>query len=544
MIRPLTPTRAGWAQSFDTSGIVQAAYEERENRRKRFEKNIKEFDPSSVWYRDIPEFSKKVNQYYSFISDNYDKLTSKSRNIDTWQEMKSMENDLLNFSAASKSMGAQVKQAQNLMLQRPDLYDTAENRKLIDDRITGAAWGSLEEGYKTGEAHNNTFMNQFARNIHLDTTGMTKQLMAFGEEDIQNPETALIGEKKDIQAYKYPIQYDMEGLSNQIRDWWENGYMSGTTRITGEEIQRKFNGDVEAFAQKVAGGLPEYSDPKERSLSKDSQYTRRPSQFDVSIRPSTRRVRGSSESEQQVGGVKIMGKTIGGTTEYKTVKYNYPTYSQGGVTLSGTQTAYRWNAGAGGFDMDGAVYSTTKLAEDGRMVLTGVDHGAVAQYPVTFKNLKLYDDQGNVQEVKNYTAKKGQPLSPEMVAAINANQASIVDDTGKTVPLNRYNAESYVYVGQVAYSQSLPNAGGIDFDDPTSFMNALDDPGARQIAMPWDDFKSQSTIGQADIEAIEAGLGTYDYQKPFATVAPAPAGDLDAQIEAAALEAARVAAGQ
>jgi hypothetical protein len=517
MIRPTTPTSAGFAQAFDSS---------------------------QVWHRDIPEFTNKVNEYYGYISENYDALKNKTRNLDKYYKMRGMENELMNFSVASKAMGQNVDKAQKLMLDKPELYDTPENRALIDGIITGSAYGEggLAQGYKERTALNNSFMKDFGRNIFIDTPEIKERMMEYAQPDIEDVQTATIEGRRKASQYRY--KYDVEGMAAELQEMWKNGYTSVRGDVSSNDLQRKYEGNFERFATAMTDGLPEFTDPKEfTEAAPPSESGRKPSQFDITVKPTTRRISGSYDTESHVGGVKIAGKTIGGKTQYGTVNYNYPTYSQGGVSVSGTQTMYKWNAGAGGFDMDGAVWSQTKLAEDGRMALTGVDYGAIAQYPITFKNIKLADENGELQDVKEYTVQKGQPLSEEMVKAVQAGQANIVDGDGKVVSLNTYNANNYIYTGKTAFSQSIPNVTGIDLSDPTSFFSALDSPGVRQIAMPWDDFKAQSTIPQDDIEGIEAGLRTYEYEPPFAEPPKVTGGSLDEQMRQAAEEAARAAAG-
>jgi len=516
MAKPLTPTKAGWAQSFDTSMLAQAMYEDRERKRQRFEKNVKTFDPSAVWYRDMPEFSRKVNEYYSYIGEKYDALTNPSRNIEEWQKMKELENDLLNFSSASKAMGQQVKQAQNFMLQRPE-YDTDSNRQLIDDVITGKRWGGLDVGYQTGEALNPTFMNEFNKNIFVDIQGMTDILQEKGVEGKLGTPRIVDGRRKEARR---SIDFDQGQLTEIINNWWEGGFVSPRGKITGPELQRKYNGNIQEFAQDVSAGITRFGEWEAWTEPAETDG-RKSSQFDVSIKPTTNKVAGSQSVPKYTTNF-IGKKKKTGTTE---VDYNYKTYSQGGVSISGTQAAYKWNAGAGGFDMSGGTWSNTKLAEDGRMVLLGVDHGSLAKMPITFRNITLQDDQGNDQKMTNYQLPKGAPLSEEMIKAVNSgHQAFITDENGNEIPLTYVNGAKAIWEGQVAYANSMSDVTGIDFDDPSSFYTALSRPGHRKIAMPWDDFKKQSTIPDNDIQEIEAGLGTYATESQFGQ-STAKAGD-------------------
>jgi hypothetical protein len=525
--RPLTNISEGFAQVLDTSGLVQALYEDRENKRKRFEKNVKSFDPSSVWYRDIPEFSKKVNEYYADIAENYDAYANKSRNIEKWQELKNRENEMLNFIASSKAMQQTVKQAQNLMLNKPETYDTPENQQLIDDIITGKKWGGLSEGYKTGEAMNNTFLKEFGRNIFVDVEGMNEVLEDLGETDFDAPETGMIA--KGIMNVRYPKQYDPEAVGAKITDWWENGFASPRGKVSGRDIQKKYD-NIQDFAEAVQTGLPQFTEPKERRLPTDTE------KGDLGIpkfvvEPSDTTY-GATASHTGVETVKRGGipGALGGTREQAVQQpVVYDVYSQGGVKTGGTQNVYKTRPGAiSGWDMKGDVWSTVRAQDIPKMALGGVEKSFQTKDNISFNEITLKDAQGNDQVVKNYVAKKGGLLSPEMVEAIKAGKASVIDEDGNQIVLNSNNALKYLNQDEFAFVRGGTDVSGYELADPTSFGGIGTEKQYHSIAMLWEDFKAQVQIPPSHQKEIEDGLGRYEnVESPFATSLSGPATDFD-----------------
>lgn len=512
MIRFTTPTSAGWAQAADTSGMIQALEAEQGKRHQRFEKNIKDFDSSSVWHRDIPEFTNKVNEYYKYISENYDALSNKTRNLDKYYEMKGMENELQNFSVASKAMGQNVDRAQKLMLDKPSLYDNPENQKLIDDQITGAAYGTLAEGYKSGQAHNASFMQGFNRNILLDINEITDELAKdFGTEDVENVETYTIaGQRK---GYKYPIKYDEKGIIGKLEEYWQNGYTKGGRFTSGTDIQRKYE-TFEAFADAAGRGMPEFTQPEEYTERLPSEKKDKPVYtFHTEVRPVDTQVGGHA-----VVGTEVIEKNIFGKPKVEqdvTENYSYNAFSQGNVAIGGTKSVGARSAGkAIGYDMrDGQMVD---LTNDKYTMINNVSYSTLAESSIHFDEIIMLDPDGNPKKYTDVTMPPGAPLSEEMVKAIKDGSATFTDETGLQKPLSDTNAHKHVYYGPVAFSRTTSAESGVELDNPYSWMASLDETQYRIIAQKYnDEFKQQVNLNPLDFKNIEEQLNTIDQANPF-----------------------------
>jgi hypothetical protein len=531
MIKATTPISAGFAQAFDTSGIVQALEYERDKRHKRFEKNIKEFDSGQVWHRDIPEFTKKVNNYYEYVSDNYEALSNKSRNLDKWYEMKGMENDIANFTVASKAMGQNVDRASKLMLDKPELYDTEENRALIDGQITGSAYGTLSRGYETGEAHNSSFMNQFGRNIFVDTEEIQDRMREFATPDIEDVRTATIEGRRKTSQYRY--QYDAQGMATVLKDMWDNGYASVRGDISSTDLKRKY-GDFETFANVATQGLPEYTDPKEFTEPAPKDAGKPDRQFDAYVSPVStvaggHTVTGVEERERSlVGkvGAAITGAPMKKQGEAITEPYSYDTYTQGSVPVSGTKAAgYRAATKSAGWDMRSG--QEVDLTEDKNVLLTHVDKGVLAMEPIYFSSITMTGQDGQPKVFNDVTVRPGQPLSPEMVQAIQNGDARSVDTNGEVI--NSVNAHSHAYYGPIAYSRTASSPSGMEISDPYSFINSLDEKAYRLVAQPYGQFKQEVRLNSQDYRKVEDLLEGIQDENPF--MAPASDWDLEGMIE-------------
>jgi hypothetical protein len=544
MIRPTTPTSAGWAQAFDTSGYVEQARADREKQAERFDKNIKEFDSSQVWHRDIPEFTNKVNEYYGYISENYDALKNKTRNLDKYYKMKGMENELMNFSVASKAMGQNVDKAQKLMLDKPELYDTPENRALIDGIITGSAYGEggLSQGYKERTALNNSFMKDFGRNIFIDTPEIKERMMEYAQPDIEDVQTATIEGRRKASQYRY--KYDVEGMAGELQEMWKNGYTSVRGDVSSNDLQRKYEGDFEQFATAMTDGLPEFTDPKEFTTPSEDDGSKIDYRWEATPQPS-----GTSViAQHQTTVTKPAQKVLGITTRKEqttplTQSFVYTPKSEGNVSVYGTKSIFKRKAGAsGGWDMRDNIWSEVNLTDDNLSQLTNVDHGYLAESPIFFPVLTMKDEQGKNVTLRDYTAPKGAALSDEMIAAIDAGGVSYVDESGVKQPLMRdVNAEEHVFQGPIAYSRNASYASGFDIRNPLSYMNSLTGKQYRSMAEPWEEYKLDVQMHPAQIEDVERQLGVYNVSDHYATplIPTTPSGEIDFDaLDAAAQEAA------
>jgi len=513
MIKATTPTSQGWAQAFDSSGIAQALVADKERKRKRFDDNLESFSSDQIWHRDLPEFNKKVNNYYNFMSENYEAAANPARNPDVWREQQMMENNLHNFSVQSKMMGQQVDKAQKLMYDKPSLYNNPENQDLIDSILTGRKYGGLAAGYASNEAMNSSFMKEFNQNIILDTQEMTDFLKDFGAEDTENVETFPIDET--MKGRKYPITYDDEGVSGTIEGWWKGGFTKSGRSVSGTDIQRKFGGDYGAFAETLTRQLPKYTKAEEYRLKTDKDDGEINYQWFTQKAPSGIGIIGQHETTVVTPGSLLRKEK---TDTYKD-PYVFNPASRGNVNVGGTKAVFRRSAGAsGGYNLRDNIWSTTNLTDDNLSQLTNVDEGFLAESPIHFDEITMKDDQGKDVKLKNYTVPKGGSLSDEMVAAIDAGNASYVDESGVKQPLMRdVNVTDHVWQGRVAYSRNTSYASGFDIKNPLSYMNSLTAKQYRSMAEKWEDYKQDVRMHPKQVAEIESQLDSYGATDHYGT---------------------------
>lgn len=129
-IKPTTPTSAGFAQAFDTSGLVQIAAAQKAKRDKRLADMAIEYDTKGVFKRDIPYIQKKISEFENFTLQNQNKLTNPSKHMDVYREWSDMKNGIKNTITYSIS----AKEGHNRALQMlgTDRYTGDYNASVID----------------------------------------------------------------------------------------------------------------------------------------------------------------------------------------------------------------------------------------------------------------------------------------------------------------------------------------------------------------------------------------------------------------------------
>jgi hypothetical protein len=502
MIRPTTGTEAGLAQAFDTSMIYKTLAEEKERKKKEFEKNYKQFDPSTVWYRDLPEFSRMVKNYNNFLAENYDALSDKMNNLETWQEVRNMETELLNFVAGSKQMEQMVNRAQNLTFSNPK-YDTKENQDLLAGIISGSGYeGGLVGGYESGEAHNSSFMNQFNKNIYLDTSQMTKTLRGIGTPDIKGIESV---SKDGKTAMIVPISYDEDKIDEFVAEWWEKGDGENTSR----DIQQKY-GDIISFKESVMRGLPEYGDekilsqPSEGKDGKPTVFQWNAEQRDVQLTTT------SSEVIQPEVVQKRWPRADKVTPEVSAnISYDLFTAPQS-VSVEGSQTLFTLNGTVGGFNMIGGKNSEQLFQNNDKVQLTAVQDMYVPNQDMMIPEVTYIDaSTGKPTTIKNQTIRAGEPISKEVANAINAGtiETSVIDQDGVTrkVKINSGNKDNFFdFKRYASVSSGTSRKLGLDFE--TGYVSTAygSDPARKTGLILWDEFKKSSNMSSwksADIES-------------------------------------------
>jgi len=250
IIQPTTPTKAGWAQSFDTSGIAAITAEEKEKKNKRITESMMEYDPKGVWVRDIPEFKKRVEAVNNYAMAHNKELASPAQNIETQMEFQRLKNDVKNFAVGSMAAKEQYHKATQMYTSGSGRFMTDQNREILDAyRNTPTA-----EQYADMTAFQDV-SSAFDRNVQLRPAEYTKTLTGMLKdtppemEGTLNESTAIISQGKHL---------DRETAKEGLRTYFEAKNMEGQDLQyhygEGEEGLDAFTDDV----MKRVNTSPEY----------------------------------------------------------------------------------------------------------------------------------------------------------------------------------------------------------------------------------------------------------------------------------------------
>jgi hypothetical protein len=220
MFRPTTPIQAGLAQAFDTSGLVQFAYMERQKRQERLQKHQLEYDPSKIWDKHIPEYQRKYNQVSQFARDHQHELLNASENMDVWREYKGLQNDVKNFVA----LAAQDQQNAYRSLGRlaDPKYFNAENEILVDSKFKEV---TDPEFYSSPE-WSRDITPLMSRNVSVDLSKSAKILEGRAKTITElDPEIKAMVEKDTGGKYLVTSEkkvYDRNEALQSLQSEWQN----------------------------------------------------------------------------------------------------------------------------------------------------------------------------------------------------------------------------------------------------------------------------------------------------------------------------------
>ena len=102
MIKALTPTSAGFAQVFDTSGSLQPLIQRRAEMTDKLNKTRLNYNPEGLYDEDIPAYQQLMAEYDNYVSDNHNAILNSSENMEVWRGKRKLENEIKNFIAGSK----------------------------------------------------------------------------------------------------------------------------------------------------------------------------------------------------------------------------------------------------------------------------------------------------------------------------------------------------------------------------------------------------------------------------------------------------------
>lgn len=494
MIKPLTNIQSGWAQSFDTSGLVQAAYEAREKRRANLEKNFKQFDPSSIWYRDTKKFQEMYNDYLSTYSNLWDKASK--NDMSAVMELKQKENNLLNFVAGSKGAEQMMKYAQNLMLSNPK-YNNEENQNLLNGIITGDLYGGLEKGYESGDAFNNTFIKDFKRNINIDLSSAVSELSKLGTPSA-TPESSKVIPGTNQSRVKSAIEYPDDQIDQYAASTWENG----DGKNTPEDLKARYGEDgLVDYRNDLYNRLPKYS-VKDMSMPTEKDNSAEKNRFWVEKGATKQTVVNETGVDYQ------SGTTKRGAPITSSAKFTYDVAMYDPIKVGGTKATVPISGSVSGFRTDNGTYGNDIMKGVEDFEIQSVADAYGANKDIHFRNVKLKSaDEDKTIDAKGYVAKKGTILSPEMIEAINNGNAYFIDKDGNEQTITP--AGLAAMKQRYAFGRGTTKVSGLSGSDVEGTVNQLlEGVQHMSIAVSWDELKRKAAIDKDRINQIESMFST------------------------------------
>jgi hypothetical protein len=247
IIQATTPTNAGWAQSFDTSGVAAIAAQEKEKKDKRLQQLLVEYDTKGIWERDTDYIQNKIQEVNNFALENGTKLADPARNMKTWQEFEKMKSGVKN--AVVYSMGAKEKfdkGNQKYNNSKHNMYMTDNNR----DVLFGYAERPTADQYADGSAWDDP-EKLFDANLDIQPQKYVDLAGTFMDEIPPTATGAVEGGKNVIESkYKMNLEKLTEGLKP----------IFNADTHEGSSLQKQYGGDIDAFAADVAAMTNKPSD--------------------------------------------------------------------------------------------------------------------------------------------------------------------------------------------------------------------------------------------------------------------------------------------
>ncbi len=216
-IKATTPTSAGAAQVFDTSGIAAVAAEQKEKRAKKLQDMLVEYDTKGIFTRDIPEVQRQIADVHDYAMKHSKELANPSSNIETWKEFQAMQSRVKNTVTYSIAAKEQFDKANRMYHADNGKYLTESNAAAIE----AYAKTPSTEQYRDLTAFSD-LSSKFERNTELNKYFDTyRKLVDNAWEDLP-PEVAggQLGDTNK-EVYKKGKRLDREKLEQALRVHWE-----------------------------------------------------------------------------------------------------------------------------------------------------------------------------------------------------------------------------------------------------------------------------------------------------------------------------------
>lgn len=445
-MRPLTSINSGLAQSFDSSQLVNSLYARRMKREEALQKSIMDYDPNSIWSRDIPEFSERMKEYRSFVSSNYDKLLRSSENNDIWLKKRQMEDGLKYFIAGSKNAQESYNQAMMRYNDASGKFRTPENQEILYNFYHPDTWGNKKEAYNTNQAFDPTPLQNMKMNVVIDREPIT-EILKGAAKGYKTTSSQRIGNKTFLRE----LDYDIAEVDNKIKSIWEDG--SG--KNSGEEIRNKYSNNFNEFKMDAYNMMKKYdegidlTDPKERKTPTKVPMV-------TPVAPTSKTTGTSIKSDDGQGIKAISNIAQANRVEITEMK----TYTDGVI-----QTYYPEGSKAG----------LVQSEKSKTFTVTGKFWGARAKTTLYIKeNVKVEDGSNQVIERE---LKAGEMIPAEVVA-MSATPFSKMEkkwngkDKGMKpvedkflVPIGSANYDQYIEENWFAEGQMALQSGDLDMND-------------------------------------------------------------------------------
>jgi len=239
IIQATTPTKAGWAQSFDTSGIAALAIKQKEKRAKKLQDMLVEYDTKGIFPRDIDEVQRQVRETENFAMTHANEIANSSQHMGVWREFKDMQAKVKNTITYSITAKEQHDKANRMYHAENGRYMTEANAAALEayaatptaEQYTDkTAYADLSAGF---ERHTDLDYNTYRKIVDNSWVNQPPELTG---EQLGDTEKYIYSKDKMI---------DREKLEKALRiNWEKKGLESGDL-----QHEYKDKGGFDAFVE-------------------------------------------------------------------------------------------------------------------------------------------------------------------------------------------------------------------------------------------------------------------------------------------------------
>jgi hypothetical protein len=233
IVQATTPTGAGFAQAFDTSGLVQIEAAQKEKRDKRLQELLVDYDTKGIFKRDIPYLQEKINETQQWVMDNHRKLVSPARHMNEWSEYQKKQSEIKNIITASIAAKEQAAKASTRLYGANGMYLTENNKNALDmysqtpSREAYEDWSAFDDPMKGFDRNYDLNPEKYAKAIKYKSTGIEDTGEKIGGKIVT----------------KESSEVDEEATRAALEAFWNGKGLEATS------LHDVYKGDFEAFYQ-------------------------------------------------------------------------------------------------------------------------------------------------------------------------------------------------------------------------------------------------------------------------------------------------------